>query len=226
MSGVERCWQAAGRPDPNWAGRSKSATAAPRSRDGICALTGQVGTVVEPGAILSDLFTTWDRLPWRLAPGAGLSFAAAWAFKERAHQMQPHGLIDGTWGPLDPPSLFAALSSLPHSTGDIITVPQSRQKHLVPFCVAGHVRVDDETLSWDVLDVKRLEMVARLRELGFGEAALAEPAPRWVVMARTAISDQSFVLAAWDALRPWRTHPAYLDVACRATRAPKETPDA
>lgn len=223
---VWRCWAAAGCPEPNWAGRSKQAVSAPKQRPSVCALTGMIGPVVEPGAVLSDLFTTWDRLPWRLAPNAGLSLAAAWAFKARQHQTTPHGLIDGAWRPLTPAALFAALLELPAHPQWLVTVPQSRQKHLVPFAELGRVRVDDETLTWAAADVDRLQLVARLRRLGFGEAALAEPAPRWVVMARTPISEQGFVLDAWAALSPWRAHPAYLDVACRATRPPKDTDDA
>ena len=222
---VIACWEAAGRPEPNWQGRSKTATAAPPVRDGVCALTGQVGPVVEMSAILSDLFTTWDRLPHRLRPDAGLSFAAAWAFKERPLQQLPHGIVDGQFVQLDPPQLFNALAALPAAPRSLLCVPQSRQKHLVPFSELGAVRVDDETLSWSDADALRLGFVRRLRAFGFGEAALTEPAPRWVVMTRLAIGDQAEVLAGWRALDGWRRHPAYLDVACRATRTPKETTD-
>lgn len=225
MLGVRRCWDAAGSPEPNWQGRSKVSVPSPAVRRGVCALTGDVGPVVEVGAILSDLFSTWDRLPHRLRSDAGLSFAAAWAFKERVHQQLPHGLVDGSFGQLDPLSLFEALCTLPADPGAVVCVPQSRQKHVLPFCELGTVRVDDETLAWDAGDVARLHLVRDLRRLGFGEAALLEPAPRWVVMARIGVTDQAYVLDVWRDLDVWRAHPAYLDVACRATRTKKENND-
>lgn len=72
-------WTAAGQPQPNWAGRSRTPKPPPPQRHGICALTGLTGQVVPIRHVLSDLFTTWDRLPFLHTDpqGPALSLAVA-----------------------------------------------------------------------------------------------------------------------------------------------------
>lgn len=223
MTSLAELWERAGRPEPNWTGKAKTLRAAPPTRDGICALTGVVGLVVDIRHVLSDLFTEWDRLPHRNHPLAGISIPAAWAFRLRVAMQWPHVCIgDGPLTQVDPEGLRDALVALPTHPQGIVCVPQSMQKHLLPFATPGTVRTDAETLTWTVADVERLRAVETLRGLGFGEAALAEPAPRWPTMSRLDPQARSTVLGLWRDLAPWRTHGAYLDVACRATRKPKE----
>lgn len=73
---VDVLWAAAGRPEPNWTGKARTAKPAPPLRDGVCVLTGAVGQVVDLRHVLSDGYTTWDRLPWRHMPGAGVAGGA------------------------------------------------------------------------------------------------------------------------------------------------------
>lgn len=97
MRAVELCWDAAGRPEPNWTGKAKTARSAPPVRQGVCALLGRRCDVVDIRHVLSDLFTAWDRLPHRTHPEAGLSIPAAWAFRSRPAMQRPHAIIDGTF---------------------------------------------------------------------------------------------------------------------------------
>lgn len=219
--GAVAAWEAARRPTPNWTGKAKTARATPSTRPGVCALTGRVGDVVDARHVVSDVFMGWDRFRFRDRDPAGIGFSipAAWAFRERVAMQQPHALIDGRWLLVTAPGLYDALERLDER--GFVIVPQSRQKHLLPWAEMGTVRVDDETLSWAPAEVARLAVYARLRAVGFGEAALGERSPRWVVLSRCA--DPGAVLAEWPLLDPWRAHPAYLDVAARATRTPEET---
>lgn len=215
---VHAAWLAAGSPTPNWSGKAKTERSAPEMREGVCALTGESCLVVDIRHVLSDLFTTWDRLQFRNRPGAGLSLPAVWAFRERAHLSQPHAMTNGKWRMLMPSELLHALKMLPVRPDTVVCVPQSRQKHVVPFAELGTVRVDDETIEWKSSDVDRLATLARLRDFGFGEAALAEPAPRWPILLKLDTTQQSEVVNLWPSLNPWRKHSALLDIACRATR--------
>lgn len=222
-SALHRIWVAAGSPEPNWAGRSKTPKPPPPSRHGVCALTGQVGEVVDIRHVLSDLFTTWDRLRWRHAPDAGLSIPAAWAFRHRPLQQQPHALTSTGFRAVQPSELFDALCTLEDDS--FVSVPQSRQKHLVPFAELGTVRVDDRTLRWRPDDAHALGTYRGLRRLGFGETALTQPSPPWPTLSRLPTPEKRWVLVHWADLDQWRTDPDRLDVAARATRADKEQPN-
>lgn len=216
-------WFAAGCPEPNWAGRSKNATPRPPTREGVCALTGLNGDVVDARHVLSDMFTAWDRFPFQHVDpdGVAFSFAAAWAFRHRPFQQQPSAFIDGVFREqLKPSELRAALDNL--GQYDAVCVPISRQKHVLPFAARGCVRVDDETITWTDRDRTLLATYAWFRSLGFGEAALTEPAPRWTILKRLDTPTAAAVLAAWDELDRWREHPVRLDVAARATRKDPE----
>ena len=216
-------WQAARSPDPDWTGKARTPRPAPPTYAGTCVLTGTHGPVVDTRHILSGMFTQWDRLPYRHAPDAGMSIPAAWAFRLRAAMQRPHATIDGTFREVDPPALFTALHDLDHES--IITVPQSRQKHLLPYAETGTVRVDDRSIAWTTYDKHRLGHLAALRALGFGETALTEPAPRWAVLAKHPTDLRLSIIDQWGLLDPWRDDPTYLHVACMATRTPKGPPD-
>lgn len=224
-------WTAAGQPQPNWAGRSRTPKPPPPQRHGICALTGITGQVVPIRHVLSDLFTTWDRLPFLHTDpqGPALSLAAAWAFRHRPFQQHPSAhlpqLEPAFQTDLTPNQLHTALTHL--NGHGFVCVPISRQKHVLPFATRGHVRVDDEHFPWTDNDRHLLQLVTKLRALGFGETALTEPAPRWPTLRKLDPDTTRFVLNTWRELDPWRTHPARLAVACRATRNnPPENPDA
>lgn len=227
MSGhiVDVMWSTAGRPDPNWQGKARTTRAAPEPRDGVCALTGAAGPVFDARHVVSDSFTGWDLFPFRTADPSGLGFspAAAWALRHRLAMQRPHALTCGWFGELDPPALYAALRDLPDDPAGAVSVPTSGQKHLLPWCRPGTVRTDALTLPWAGVDVDRLGTYAALRQLGHGETALTEPAPRWAQLRKHDRAQRQWVLLRWPDLDPWRARPEYLDVAARATRTPKET---
>jgi hypothetical protein len=209
-------WTAAGRPEPNWQGKARAARDAPEPHDGICALLGIRAPVVPLNACVSDLFTSWDRLRHLDQADVGLSIPAAWAFRERVAMQRPHGLIAGAWRELDIQGLRDALRALHHD--ELVSVPASRQKHLLPWVSMGMVRTDDETLPWTTSDADRLDIYEWLRSCGFSSVALTEPAPRVQVLRRLDLDATRRVLSVWPALDPWRAHPAYMHVASTATR--------
>lgn len=215
---VASVWSAAGEPEPDWTGKAKTARTAPDQFDGQCALTGAIGPCVDLRHVLSDLWSGWDHLRHLDRSRPALSIPAAWAFRLRVAMQRPHICDADGFREATPDDLYHRL--LRPDTAMVVTVPQSRQKHLLPFAVRGTVRTDDETLPWGAVEAARLGAYAVLRGDGFGETALAEPAPRWPILQR-AVNPAS-VVALWPELDPWRAHPAYLDVAARATRQPKE----
>lgn len=218
---VVAAWIRAGRPSPNWQGKARTVREAPTSRDGICALTGLRGLVVPILRCVSDGFTSWDRLRHLDREDVGFSIPAAWAFRERVAMQRPHGLVGDAWLQLGSRALHDALMRLgPH---ELICVPQSRQKHLLPWAAWGSVRVDDETLRWGSEEVELLGAYGWLRYRGFNERAMHEPFPRFQLLARLDRGQQVEVLRVWEMLAPWRAHRAYLDVAALATRWMKET---
>lgn len=209
-----------GCPAPNWQGKAVKSVSAPTPRDGICALTGSPGRVWPLSSVTTTL-TTLDRLPYRNVDplGCALGISATWALRLRIAMQQPHIATGGPLRTASPTDLHAALSDMRPDVW--ILVPQSRQKHLLPWASPGLVRVDDEDLLWSDRDREALAAYARLRARGFGERALTETAPPWVVMRLT--NHRAAVLADWPLLDRWRAHPAYLDVAARATRTLKES---
>lgn len=214
----------AGRPDPDWTGKATTPRPAPATRAGVCALTGAHGDVVDLQHGVSGTFTTWDRLPYRREAGAGLSIPACWALRLRVGMQQPHAIVDSVFRLVDPPDLYRALTVLPDDPEGFVSVPQSRQKHLIPYALPGTIRVDDHALAWTEEDTVRLAAYAWLRKDGHGETALTEPVPRAHLIAGSA--DPGEAWRQWGLLAPWRATPDYLDVAARATRTPKRGADA
>src|SRR5690606_16602595 len=141
--------------------------------------------------------TTVDRFRHRdLDPdGLALGEAAAWAVRHRTAMQQPHATdTAGQLVEVDPETLRVALGRLAVDPTTWVLVPQSRQKHLLPWAEPGSVRIDDRSLPWGRRDMDRLGTLAALRQLGFGEAALAEPAPRWPILTRLDPDARKWVL--------------------------------
>ena len=149
MNTLTALWHAAGCPEPNWQGKATKPVDIPVPRPGVCALTGAPG-MVWPLAKITTTLTTIDRFRFRDADPAGLALgpAATWALRHRAAMQHPHGTLNSVFTQLDPPSLLAALTALADDPHGWIGVPQSRQKHLLPWAEPGTVRTDDETLRW------------------------------------------------------------------------------
>lgn len=224
MSAISWMWQTAGQPSPNWQGKAKRPITAPDPRPGVCALTGTNGPVWPVGKVSTTL-TIFDRLPYRDRDPKGLALGpvGAWAFRHRIAMQQPHAIVNSTHQEVTCGDLYNALVSLANDPTALVSVPISRQKHVIPWAEWGCVGVDDEWIPWGAQDLDRLSTYRTLRQLGFSEPAFLEPAPRWVVLRKLDTAAKSWVLHHWPVLDPWRQHPSLLEVAARATRTPKET---
>lgn len=218
-------WRLAGRPVPNWQGKAKSERTEPPSRQGVCCHTGEVGQVWDAKHLCSGLFTAWDRLgnyPSTDPAGPAFGPAAAWALRHRPGMQRPHTTMREGFTEANPRELLHALHALARDPKMFVTVPQSGQKHVTPFAGPGTVTTDDEHLPWGPPQAALLALYGRLRALGSGEAALMEPCPRWAVLQKLDLHQRAEVMSAWPMLDGWRRHPAYMDVAARATRTPKD----
>lgn len=156
-----RLWNLAGRPAPDWQGKTRTPRTPPEPRPGVCALTGVVGPVFDARHVVSDLFTSWDRLPFRHRDPAGVAFSppAAWAFRLRAARQQPHVSDDTALTEADPAMLHAALVALPdHPTWvDLPLNPvydrlrrlvAPRQAWRVDAAVSGARGLDQGRIEW------------------------------------------------------------------------------
>lgn len=206
---VRDAWEAAGRPSPE----------APLKAAGQCARCGTAGDAARWQDVLSANFGDWDRLRWRQS--GVLCAACAWAFGHKPFRLRAHVITPGSCEEAGPARLRESLSApLPRTV--LVLAPIGQQKHLLPYAPYGAVVTDHGHLEWTAADAERLAVLAGLRALGFGEAALAEAVPRWAILGKLPPGDRLDVMTLWPALAPWRERPACLDVACRATRAPKE----
>lgn len=204
-------WDHAGRPEITTGPRANRRPATWTT--GRCAICGHHGDIHPQREIVSDGFNDWYRCRHR-HPNCGFCPACAWTLRHRPFRTHPH--TAGTTG-----TLFEALSR-PVTREVAVAVPISRQIHVAPFVEWGHVHTDRRALTWGPTEVERLHLVAHLRTLGFSEPALAEAAPRWLVMRRLDPDQRRDVLDAWARLEPWRVDPEPMAVAVRATRTPKE----
>jgi len=205
---VRAAWEASGSP----------VTIAPDGT-GRCARCGTAGPVTRWRDVLSANFGDWDRLRWRDA--GAFCPCCAWAFTCKPLRIRAHVIEPGRMEQVTPAGLLAVLS-LPVSGSTLVVVPVAGKKHVAPWAPWGVVATDHEQLAWTADDAARLAVLAALRSAGFGEASLAEAAPRWPILRTLGADDRAAVIAAWPGLLPWRQRPSYLAVACRATRKPKE----
>lgn len=171
--------------------------------------------------VVSANWMDWDRCKYR-STGDGFCARHATEFRSKELRYRPHvDRGDGRWETLTPEMLGALLGE-PIAAPVRVSVPVSRQIHVAPFAMPGRVATDRQSLAWTVADTERLAVLRDLRTRGFGEAALAEWAPRWVLLRRLDPADARLVSLLWPLLDEWRHRPVYLDVACRATRTTRE----
>ncbi len=225
MHPVTAAWHAAGRPAPDFTPRKRGGTPStkrpPEPFDGTCALTGERGPIWPATPwVVSDNFGDWDRCPFRHRPPLGFCSAAALAFRTPSLQYRPH-VLDGGFREVDAAELRGALSR-PLPPDQVVTIPVSQHKHLLHFAPWGQVTTDGRSLAWGEAECHRLDVLAELRSLGFGEAVLALPAPPWPLLRRLDADEMRRPLSTWGDLDPWRADRAYLTVALLATRKPKE----
>ncbi|MCZ4581522.1 hypothetical protein O4158_21020 [Gordonia amicalis] len=97
----------------------------------------------------------------------------------------------------------------------IAVVPVRGRRHILPTARWGHVCTDDTMIRWDDAAVALLTDLRWLRTLpGVRAVMLAEPVPPTSVVRALPAAQWLRLLAAWDALAVWRTHPgAWWDAA-------------
>lgn len=207
-------WVASDRPEPDVA----------CTVDATCARCGSRACCAPASKVVSSNFLDWDLWTGRNAePRPHLCGGCTWLLRHKPLRLRPWTLVAGR-ATLDatPGELHDALSA-PHAHGWAVGVPISHQKHVTVHAAWGHVAHDHGAAPWTGRDAERLRTAAWLRHVGFGEAALAEPSPRWAILRRLVPTERGAVLSAWPLLDEWRRAPWMLAVACRATRADKET---
>lgn len=204
---VRDAWEAAGRPP------------VPCPGAGQCARCGTAGPAAPWRGVLSGNFGDWDKLPFRQS--GMFCEACAWALGHKPLRTRAHVIGPGRPGQAGPALLRAVLAG-PVAGRLLVSVPVAGKKHIVPWAPYGVVVTDHEQLAWTAADCARLETLAALRALGFGEQALGEQAPPWPLLRRLDGAQRLAVMSGWPGLSPWRRRPSYLAVACRATRTPKD----
>lgn len=183
-----------------------------------CGLCGTDGPGHPFKEAISDNFTAWEQLPFQ-ADSKGFCTACVWGFKTKDLRLRIHQLTP-EFRELSPSMLRELLSeALDYRV--TIAVPIGRQKHVAPWAREGMIRTDNEDVAWTADDARRLDAVARLRTLGFGEQALTEHEPRWLLLKKLNNEERKEVMALWPMLKVWRSHPVMMEIAARATRIEK-----
>lgn len=201
-----------------WLGAGAPAAGLRRQRGRCARCSDTDGAGAPAGTVVSGVFTSHDS--WHDPTGAWLCAACVWGYRTSRLRLVPH-LVTA-----DPPGLdaltFAAVAERltrgPVAAGSALTVPlRPGRKHLMPAACWGRVTVDDTALAWTVADAARLAATIRLRTAGFTSRQLAQPAPAWPVLRRLTGALRADVATDWEALRPWRTSPPWLNLAVAVT---------
>ncbi|NKS56358.1 hypothetical protein GS504_01850 [Rhodococcus hoagii] len=191
---VRTAWLAAGSPIPE---------GIPFLQNGTCARCQTDTSVTRAVDVVSRNWTGWDTLTTARNPF--ICAACAWGYRNPPHR-QDHLEIrrDGSVRYLSPTMLAEALGSavLPDRAITIITTPN--RKHALPVARWGRVVVDDVAIEWSDHQPSRLAVMSRLRLLGFGSRALAEPSPPYAMLRRHSGATRAEVMAKWPELDEWR----------------------
>lgn len=195
MDPVEAAWRGAGEPVPG----------VDLDQDGPCARCSRSGAAARADRVVSAKFTGHDS--WQRPDGRVLCPPCTWSYRERVLRDRPH-LISHSPAhlvQLSLPELCERLRRGPLNADEAITAPlRAARRHVLPTAVWGQVCVDGTPIPWTSHDVQLLEVVARLRGLGFSYRALPLPGPPWPVLSTLEPREQARVLADWRTLSPWR----------------------
>jgi hypothetical protein len=187
-------WRAAGAPS-----RKDIAVA------GICARCGNSAELSPARAVISKTFTGFEG--WVDPSGHGLCPACCWAYSTDILRLSPHLVTANpeAMSRLTKAEVGEILQRGPLERGCALVVPlRPGRKHLMPTATWGRVTVEDAHLPWAAADARRLQVVARLRTLGFGTRMLASAAPAYPALRRLPAPDWPQVLSWWAELDPWR----------------------
>ncbi len=190
-----------------------------------CGRCGSVGAVMTPvKQVVSKQFTAYSR--W-LDPGADtLCQACVWLYRNRSLRSDIHLVRRSgpTLGVLTEWQLAQFLSApLPHDTAVIVPSRMGR-KHIFADAQWGHIAVDDAQIPWTDRDVVTLAAVMRLRQLGFSERHLLDPAPDYTILHKLPRARWCSVLEDWQTIDGWRTAPPWWTVAIRSAPTLPTTP--
>lgn len=188
-----------------WIGAGRPARPANQGGGGACSRCGRAGELVPVRSAISKAFTAFDG--WSNPNGAGLCQACAWSYATPRLRSAIH-LIHRHPAKLEPLTKPQARSLLGRGRLDpaaAVVIPlRPGRKHLLPTAEWGQVCVDDARLPWTDQHAQLLDLVEKLRELGFGSRMLTEPAPPFQVMRALPRDRWAWVLQAWEALAVWR----------------------
>lgn len=203
-------WESLGGPTP---------TEAAMDREGHCSRCGSFSTTATRiKALVSDKFTGWDA--YTRTPDPLWCVTCAWGHTTTDLRTRPWIIGAARTGQATTADLSAALSSAV-DIHTAIVVPLSRHKHVLPAAMWGHITTDDRALPWTSAEVHRFKIVEWFRGLGFNEAALCQPTPRFEQFITLDPPTMQLAMTRWASLSEWRKDPAYLKVACIGSREPK-----
>ena len=192
---VEAAWRGTGAPSPG----------IDLDQQGPCARCSRSGAAARVDRVVSAKFTGADS--WQRPDGRVLCPPCAWSYRERALRDRPHlvEVAPARLVQLSLPELSERLRQGPLNAGEAITAPlRAARRHVLPTAAWGQVCVDGTPVPWTSRDAQLLEVVARLRGLGFSYRALPLPGPPWPVLSALEPAEQARVLADWRTLSSWR----------------------
>ncbi|MDV6310002.1 hypothetical protein [Gordonia amicalis] len=197
-------------------------------RSSWCCCCGRPGgELVAATSVISRKFTDADT--W-VYGGPWLCRACGWAYattelRRSVYLIDQHPaartLIDRT-------RLGELLAAGPLEVTRAVILPVRGRRHILPTAAWGWVCTDDTAMRWDTTAVARLNDLRWLRGLpGIRAAMLTAPVPPMSVMRTQPADIWPELIARWESLRPWRTHPgAWWDAAIAlSTPAPVKPRD-
>lgn len=191
---------------------------------GRCGRCGEDGPTVTVTRILREKFTGFDAWPFGTRR---LCTPCAWAYS-RPPTTVPAMMISTSTVTEHPKGigLAAVLASGALPTTHAVVLPTSRRRHILATAEWGHLATDGLVTSWDSAAASRLTDLAMLRPtvttwvrtqaskttngrqiaLDIDRVLLREMPPYPLLATQPRDGWQRF-LAAWTALRPWRSIP-------------------
>jgi len=167
-------------------------------------------------SVVSKVFTAYDG--WYDPAGSGLCPICAWGYATPDLRRRPHLITTiPQLEPLSPARLRTVLSAPGPADAAVVVPLHPGRKHLLPAARWGQVTVDDACLTWSATDAQRLDVMARLRGLGFGPRMLLAAAPNWAVLRRLTSHIRATVHQLWPVLEPWRRSRLWFHLAVTAT---------
>lgn len=215
---------------------------------GVDCMTGAAAEGYPLKVVLGSSFGDWYDVPFFDVDGAVVTPGLRWAMLAEAEKgsrvwltksfawevtrdgasmlgelfVKPTPKPDGrtAWGCLAHPDRLYDVLSVPVGSDRAVCVPDGGKIHVMPWLQWGFVATDRWRGAWADADCGRLETMARLRGLGFGEKALADREVP-MLLARKLGVDPFAVRGDWAALDAWRDDTKRFQIGIVATRTRK-----